>query len=225
MPIRYYILFKSDFQYEIRIKILSFTLFPKKKRLPKSKRGKPQKHPSLGKKEKQKNSENKLANTEHTTLEEKRENKLAPEKLEVELKQLEQLEEDTSEEVEKKSLFEKIETWWSILEDFEFERLIKPTKRLVFKIIKRLKPKIFNLSAEIGIDPYKTGLLMAFISQFHLSDNVQIIGNYEETKLEGYLELAGKLRLIYFAAPAVRFILSAPVLKLLFYVRKRRKEL
>lgn len=218
LPIKYNIFLKSDLHYEIEVKVLGRTVYPWG-----GLRSKRPKHSQKRRKKRKKATVTKKEELEQELKEEVSKPVITEEEINQEVEE-ESQEPEEKKDKEQSKILNFIKNTWQLIEEYDFETLIKPTKRLIFKIVKRLKPEKFNIEAEIGIDPYKTGLLMAFISQFHFEDNIQIIGNYEEKKLEGFVEVSGKLRLAYFTGPALIFILSKPILKFLLYRRRKKKE-
>ena len=214
LPIKYSIFIKNDLYYEIEVKIFDYTVYPRKRK--KRKRRKKRK-------KFKKAIEAKKEKLEQEFKEEDSKLEITEEEIEQEFEE-ESQESEEEKDKEQSKILNFAKNIRQIMEEYDLETLIKPTKRLIFKIVKRLKPEKLNIEAEIGIDPYKTGLLMAFISQFHFDETIQIIGNYEEKKLEGFVNVSGKLRLAYFTGPAFIFILSKPTLKLLLYRRRKKKE-
>lgn len=203
LPIKYYFILdgdKENFKCELKINILGFLVFPREKKKKKIKKKKIKKKEEVPKEEVPKEEVKKIKTRDES---EKLEKTKKPQK-----------------NILKK--LEKLEKEWKLIENFNFSKLTSRIKKITKKIAKNLKPKLFNIKAEIGIDPYKTGLLIAFISFLNLDDNIQINGNYEEEILKGSIEIGGILKLIYFIGPSSTLII--PLLKLYLYRKRRLKQ-
>lgn len=96
------------------------------------------------------------------------------------------------------------------------------------KIFHFIRPKVFKLKAKYGLDdPYDNALLLAIITSFYplLKDyEVNLVPSFEDSVLEGELEIRGKIAVVLLLFILVKFMLSKPIRKIIKIIRKNKEE-
>ncbi|ABR49079.1 hypothetical protein Amet_2929 [Alkaliphilus metalliredigens QYMF] len=116
-----------------------------------------------------------------------------------------------------------------------WEHVTRELLDVIFLAIKRvlhhLKPKKFRLEGVYGFDdPYYTGIILAITSSLQPLFNdspLEITPSFGETKLEGELEVHGRIIVILFLWIVLQLTLSKPIrkiLKILFIKEKEEKK-
>jgi phosphate/sulfate permease len=107
------------------------------------------------------------------------------------------------------------------------EIIIKSCVNLLFKILAVLKPKIFELDAEYGLeDVAATGQIYGALWAFGIiRKDINIKPNFDKEVFLIKLHLKGKILLALLAAPVLKFVLSRPIFKLILDALKRYKDL
>lgn len=100
------------------------------------------------------------------------------------------------------------------LSDNNHKKALKIIRIKGLKLLKRIKPKKFNLKGEIGFkDPSLTGYLAAIYSSFYpyLEKILQVHMDFEEEVLEGQIYVKGKITLGYFLFFALSLIIKKEI--------------
>lgn len=86
------------------------------------------------------------------------------------------------------------------LENPVHKNAFKKTKKELFHLLKRLKPKIIKAFVNFGFeDPYVTGKTLAGLSMVYpfIGNNATIIADFEKAVLNGDILIKGQIRIIY----------------------------
>nr|WP_307990024.1 hypothetical protein [uncultured Niameybacter sp.] len=105
-----------------------------------------------------------------------------------------------------KEIFEELKYLWDLEERKPFFR---SCKKLLLSWWRALKPYYLYFEVIFGLeDPSETGLWLAKLMAFYpfYAPYGQVIGNFEEQVLQGYIKIKGKTRLIKFLYPTLVFI-------------------
>jgi len=91
--------------------------------------------------------------------------------------------------------------------------IIKSAINLFKTLLKKLKPKIFKVDMEVGLDdPSATGFIMAATSLLiELHPHVNIYGNFEEKTFTYKARIKGRLFLFPFMYHTCKFVLQKPI--------------
>ena len=106
------------------------------------------------------------------------------------------------------------------------EILLKQFANLVSKILKALRPKVFEADGEFGLaDVAATGQVYGALWAFGIiNNNINLQPNFEKEIITANVRLKGRIMLWLFAWPALTFILSPRTLKLISTILKRYKK-
>lgn len=105
-----------------------------------------------------------------------------------------------------KEIIEELKNLWDLEERKPFFRACK---KLLISWWRALKPYYLYFEVIFGLeDPSETGLWLAKLMAFYpfYAPYGQVIGNFQEQVLQGYIKIKGKTRLIKFLYPTLVFI-------------------
>lgn len=105
-----------------------------------------------------------------------------------------------------KEIIEELKNLWDLEERKPFFRVCK---KLLISWWRALKPYYLYFEVIFGLeDPSETGLWLAKLMAFYpfYAPYGQVIGNFQEQVLQGYIKIKGKTRLIKFLYPTLVFI-------------------
>ncbi len=94
---------------------------------------------------------------------------------------------------ENRSFYDKIKKYIEIIESKRFKRAFEYSKDKIFKLIKHILPRRFNIYGEVGFDdPSVTGQILVITSMLIpiVGDKINIRGNFEEP----VIDIEGKLK-------------------------------
>ena len=106
-----------------------------------------------------------------------------------------------------KDLLQKKEKVTDFLTDKAHVNAFKKSKKELFVLLKKLKPKKINIKVRYGFeDPCTTGQVLAGLSMLYpfLGDTTEVIPDFENQILKGTVYLKGRIRLCHFAVLAWR---------------------
>ncbi len=104
------------------------------------------------------------------------------------------------------------------VKDYEIKEIVNLSIELLKKLYRPLKPKIINISGTVGLgSPYNTGLLLGTIAtlnaflQLHLS----LTGDFENSVMDVRALVAGRITLGRILWPIITFITAKPIWRLI----------
>ncbi|MGN1166740.1 MAG: DUF2953 domain-containing protein [Lachnospiraceae bacterium] len=109
-----------------------------------------------------------------------------------------------------KALSEKKEKLIDFIQNEIHVNAFLKVKSEAFKIIKKFKPKEFNLKVRFGFeDPQRTGQALAFFAVLYpfFEDNIEVIPDFEKRILKGKIHVKGRIRCCHLVALACRLLL------------------
>ena len=101
--------------------------------------------------------------------------------------------EGSKKDFENRSFYDKIKKYIEIIESKRFKRAFEYSKDKIFKLIKHILPRRFNIYGEVGFDDSSvTGQILAITSMLIpiVGDKINIRGNFEEP----VIDIEGKLK-------------------------------
>lgn len=101
--------------------------------------------------------------------------------------------EGSKKDFENRSFYDKIKKYIEIIESKRFKRAFEYSKDKIFKLIKHILPRRFNIYGEVGFDdPSVTGQILVITSMLIpiVGDKINIRGNFEEP----VIDIEGKLK-------------------------------
>lgn len=113
-----------------------------------------------------------------------------------------------------RDLLQKKEKITDFLTNESHIRAFNKIKKELFLLLKRLKPKKINVKVRFGFeDPCTTGQVLGGLSILYafLGDTIEIIPDFENQILKGYVYLKGRIRFCHFAATALKLLLSKDI--------------
>lgn len=100
-----------------------------------------------------------------------------------------------------KMLLEKKDKIMQFIKDKNHVKAFLKIKKELFKLLKRLKPKMFIVKARFGFeDPSLTGKILAGLSVMYAftEDHMEIIPDFENQVIDGRVTFKGRIYLFYF---------------------------
>lgn len=108
-----------------------------------------------------------------------------------------------------KKIIENIEYYVGVLQEEDTKQLLKQAWGAIVKILKSIRPSVFELKAEVGLAmPDATGKVYgAYCTVMPmLEEHVQITPNFEEQIIRGDLKIKGKITIFVIVVNALRIV-------------------
>ncbi|MGN0334183.1 MAG: DUF2953 domain-containing protein [Lachnospiraceae bacterium] len=105
-----------------------------------------------------------------------------------------------------KKIFHDMIFYKNLIEQPKVKEAYRLAKREILRLLRRIRPKDLKGSLVFGTgDPAVTGEVLGVIAVFYglYPEELRIIPDFEEQRLEGHLQARGKLRLIHVLISAV----------------------
>ncbi len=118
---------------------------------------------------------------------------------------------------------EKKDEIMEILHNEEYRKTFRLVKRQLFSIIRHILPQKLQGRIRFGFDdPFKTGQILTYVSPFYglYAKHLELIPVFEESVMEGELNMKGRIRIGTIAVKAVRLVFDKNIRKLIRKVRK-----
>lgn len=122
-----------------------------------------------------------------------------------------------------KSVSDTIEYYRSVIEGEPFKRSFALCKGELLRIGKSLKPQKFQAGLVIGLDdPAATGQVLAVCGMLYsvIGGHVDVSGDFDGKRLEGYVFVKGKIRFFTFLRAAVKVYFNKDIRKLYKLLKK-----
>ena len=113
-----------------------------------------------------------------------------------------------------KDLLEKKDKLTGFVTEQSHVKAFRKAKKVLFKLLKQLKPKKVQGKVKFGFDdPATTGKVLGGLSMFYplFGDSLDIIPDFENQILKGTVYVKGKIRICHFVSLAVKMILCKDV--------------
>jgi hypothetical protein len=122
-----------------------------------------------------------------------------------------------------KSVLNDIMYYQEIVESDVFQNSLRLCKDELFRALKRLRPQKMQADLIIGMDdPAVTGQILAVWGMLYpfIGEYVNIVGDFEQTRIEGHAFIKGKISIVTFVRTVVRIYFNQDVKKLLKLLKK-----
>lgn len=108
-----------------------------------------------------------------------------------------------------------------------FERVFEKAKSKVFKLLKSILPRKFQVYLEAGFDdPYTTGEVLAISGMLYplIGDNIHVQGNFEEQIIRGTVVMKGRIYGFSFLKIGLYYIFDRDLKRLIKLFKKEGKK-
>lgn len=122
-----------------------------------------------------------------------------------------------------KSVLDQIDYYRRLIESDVFQQSLKLCKGELISVLKSLKPQKFEADLIVGMeDPAATGEILAIWGMLYplIGEHVNITGDFENNRIEGYVLLKGKVKVITFVRAAIRIYFNKDIKKLIRLLKK-----
>ncbi|MDE6846116.1 MAG: DUF2953 domain-containing protein [Lachnospiraceae bacterium] len=122
-----------------------------------------------------------------------------------------------------KSMLDNIEYYQQVIESETFKHSLQLCKKELKSLYKGVKPDKFEAEITIGMeDPAATGKILAIYGMLYpfIGQNVQIVGDFERTHIEGDIYIRGRIRAFTFLRIAIRVYFNKDIKKLIKLLKK-----
>ncbi|MCM1122704.1 MAG: hypothetical protein NC416_08975 [Eubacterium sp.] len=122
-----------------------------------------------------------------------------------------------------KSVLDNIEYYREVFESEPFTQSWQLCREELKSVFKSLKPDKFEADFIVGMDdPAATGQILAIYGILYplVGQNIQVVGDFERTHVEGNLYIRGKIRVFTFLKAAIRIYFNKDVKKLIKLLKK-----
>jgi hypothetical protein len=122
-----------------------------------------------------------------------------------------------------KSVLNNIAYYQEIVESDVFQNSLRLCKDELIRVLKRLRPQKMQADLIIGMaDPATTGQILAVWGMLYpfIGEHVNIVGDFEQTRIEGQAFIKGRISIITFVRIVVRIYFNQDVKKLLKLLKK-----
>lgn len=122
-----------------------------------------------------------------------------------------------------KSVLNQISYYRRLIESDVFQQSLKLCKGELMSVLKSLKPQKFEANLIVGMeDPAATGEILAIWGMLYpfIGEHVNIAGDFENNRMEGYVLLKGKIKVITFVRAAIRIYFNKDIKKLIKLLKK-----
>lgn len=116
------------------------------------------------------------------------------------------------------NIMDKAEYYIGIYEDKETQSLLKDSWEVVCKILKSIRPKVFQLEANLGFDsPETTGKVYGYycMAMPWLGDDITLEPVFEEKTMDMHFNLKGRIRLLTILINALKIALDKRLKRLI----------
>jgi hypothetical protein len=110
-----------------------------------------------------------------------------------------------------------------IVESDVFQNSLRLCKDELFRVLKRLRPQKMQADLIIGMDdPATTGQILAVWGMLYpfIGEHVHIVGDFEQTRIEGQAFIKGKITIFTLVRLVVRIYFNQDVKKLWKLLKK-----
>jgi molecular chaperone GrpE (heat shock protein) len=122
-----------------------------------------------------------------------------------------------------KTILNNIEYYRDVVESDEFRNSLRLCKDELIRVLKCLRPRKMQADLIIGMDdPAVTGQILAVWGMLYpfIGEYVNIVGDFEQTRIEGHAFIKGKVSIVTFVITVVRIYFNQDVKKLLKLLKK-----
>ena len=122
-----------------------------------------------------------------------------------------------------KSTLDNIEYYREVFESEPFQQSWQLCYGELKSVFKSLKPDKFEADFIVGMDdPATTGQILAIYGILYplVGQNIQVVGDFERTHVEGYLYMCGRIRAFTFLKVAIRIYFNKDIRKLMKLLKK-----
>lgn len=122
-----------------------------------------------------------------------------------------------------KSVLEQIGYYREIIASDVFQQSMQLCKGELAAIIKSIKPKKFEADLIIGTDdPAATGEILAIYGMLYpfMGKHVNVVGDFEQNRIEGRVFVKGKIRMITLVRTTIRIYFNKDIKKLIKLLKK-----
>jgi hypothetical protein len=122
-----------------------------------------------------------------------------------------------------KSVLNDIMYYQEIVESDVFQNSLRLCKDELFRALKRLQPQKMQADLIIGMDdPATTGQILAVWGMLYpfIGEHVNIVGDFEQTRIEGQAFIKGKITILTLVRLVVRIYFNQDVKKLWKLLKK-----
>ncbi len=122
-----------------------------------------------------------------------------------------------------KSALDNIEYYREVFESEPFKQSWRLCSGELKAVFKALKPDKFEANIIVGMDdPATTGEILAIYGMLYpfIGQNIQVVGDFERTHIEGNVSIRGKIRAFTFLRTAIRIYFNKDIKKLIKLLKK-----
>jgi len=120
-----------------------------------------------------------------------------------------------------------IHYYHQILTSDLFEITFDKTKEKIFKLLKSILPRKWDINLEVGFDdPYTTGEVLAISGMLHpiIWEHVHVIGNFEEPIIRGAGKLKGRIYIFSFLKILIYYLTDKDLKRLIRLFKKEEHK-